>query len=459
MDDCYFTLYYTVELHSRTSFSHSSPSSRHPIPSPHTYFSSGILGSKEQGNHMNSCFEAFLRRNFSADGLAKLQRVWNGEMTISGSSNTSTRQQPGQTGYKNPLLQLHYCRWRKSCCLLSLLDMMPTESNVLALIKSCKPLVLAASVPATMKGHDPLLPDITRKWNDSCRIWPCRLYAFATPSAEAIQKLCDLAPLVEIGAGTGYWTHMIRSHSPSAVVHAFDKDPPVPHSKVKANEYHGRSKVWTAVLKGAPEVSAQYKDETLFLCYPPPDAPMAFLALRAFTGERVCYVGEWQGDTGTKAFDKLLCENFTCEEIIPLPNWGDTCYMMMIWRRRLPSNSSTTTGNVLLKGHTTFPLLCSHCGNRPAANAASGSEGHATSALTARQLYRCKLTCNVYFCDEVCAAAGRKLHQEELSSKYLLQADMVIGQSDVAENGKPLIELSSSNFVKVQSPRHLKSDV
>lgn len=101
------------------------------------------------------------------------------------------------------------------------------------------------------------------------------------------------------------------------------------------------------------------------------------------------YIGEWQGDTGTKGFEKLLSAEYTCEEILPLPNWGDTSYCLMVWQRRSggsggagkkgSSDGNKKSGGAGAKAgaqkgvisapvpehllpHNTHPFRCSACG-------------------------------------------------------------------------------------------------
>lgn len=76
------------------------------------------------------------------------------------------------------------------------------------------------------------------------------------------------------------------------------------------------------------------RGRALFLCYPPPDSSMAEVALRAYTGDTVGCVGEWSGDTGTAAFQQALLCDWRLVEAVPLPNWGDTCYELLVWRRK-----------------------------------------------------------------------------------------------------------------------------
>lgn len=75
-------------------------------------------------------------------------------------------------------------------------------------------------------------------------------YAWAVPNEAALDTLLDLAPIVEIGAGTGYWAALLRSRG--IVIDAFDAQPPTLTSRT--NIYHRETKPWTIVAQGSSEV-------------------------------------------------------------------------------------------------------------------------------------------------------------------------------------------------------------
>lgn len=64
--------------------------------------------------------------------------------------------------------------------------------------------------PKTMKQGDPVCDPLLARWRDTVRTFACRAYAFAVPSAEALAALAKHGPLVEWGAGTGYWAAMLQ---------------------------------------------------------------------------------------------------------------------------------------------------------------------------------------------------------------------------------------------------------
>ena len=197
-------------------------------------------------------------------------------------------------------------------------------------------------------------------------------------------------------AGTGYWAHMLRQRHPKLEMFAYDVAPPSHSETSEENTYHGRAKAWTSVEKGGVDRLTVRGAATLFLCYPPPDNNMALDALRSYTGETVCYVGEYRGDTGTARFEALLDASFQCVEEVPLPNWGDTCYSLTIWRR------VTLTAGAEVVSSLHHPSRCTVCG------------------VLKATMYRCRLSYGVTFCSNSCAAAGCERHKDELTFKYLL---------------------------------------
>ena len=214
---------------------------------------------------------------------------------------------------------------------------------------------------------------------------------------------------------------MLREHSAHIV--AYDKHPPSHAKTSKENSYHGRAKAWTSVEKGGMDKLAKHSDNSLFLCYPPPDSDMALQALRLFPGEIVCYVGEYRGDTGTAKFESLLESTFLCIENIPLPNWGDTCYCLTVWSRvrmSRPINSHKSK----------HPASCTMCGKLD------------------KKMYRCRLTYGVTYCSSKCAISCSSWHKDELTYKFLLYN---LGKKRKYDNETVTAAIDESTIGNVQS--------
>lgn len=159
-------------------------------------------------------------------------------------------------------------------------------------------------------------------------------YSYAIPDDTALDLLAARAPIVEIGAGTGYWTYLLRQRGVDVL--AFDANPPL--DDTHSNEFHRNDLavgvIWSEVLIGGPEQAARHSDRALFLCWPPPGDPMAADALAAYQGQCVIFIGEWNPKTAAdEAFFAALEESWELEEVYELPRWFGMKDRMSVWMR------------------------------------------------------------------------------------------------------------------------------
>jgi hypothetical protein len=122
-------------------------------------------------------------------------------------------------------------------------------------------------------------------------------YAYVFPDDSALTTLAALGPLVEIGAGTGYWAHRLRSIGVDIV--AFDQ---APLDAERPNRYHSRTRPWTHVEQGDQSVLSAYADRGLFLCWPPLFSSLGD-CLTYYRGDTVAYIGD--GGHRTARLDRL----------------------------------------------------------------------------------------------------------------------------------------------------------
>ena len=54
-------------------------------------------------------------------------------------------------------------------------------------------------------------PRLSCSRND-CRDWCCHLYAYATPTSEALRVMAKYSPIVEMGVGTDYWSSLLHAN-------------------------------------------------------------------------------------------------------------------------------------------------------------------------------------------------------------------------------------------------------
>ena len=156
-------------------------------------------------------------------------------------------------------------------------------------------------------------------------------YSWAVPNDQAIQTLVDHSPVIEIGAGTGYWAAMVQAAGGDII--AFDNQP---LDKSEINHYHPGKQPFFAVQEGDEETATLYPDRTLFLCWPPYDSSMAYRCLKAYRGSTVIFVGEgWGGCTANDDFFELLIKEFEVAKEIDIPQWFGMHDYMTVYKRLL----------------------------------------------------------------------------------------------------------------------------
>jgi hypothetical protein len=167
-------------------------------------------------------------------------------------------------------------------------------------------------------------------------------YAHAIPTITALEAIGTFGPILEIGAGTGYWAWLLRRRGVD--IACYDKEPPgVPgHS----NRFHGTgSTCWTDVLTGDETAVALHPERTLFLCWPPPHDEMPLRAITAYQGEVFIFVGElplpWRKRvTTSQRFLSELGSNWEPIQAIELPHWEICCDNLYVFKRRAARSSA-----------------------------------------------------------------------------------------------------------------------
>ncbi|GEM_PF-380657 len=158
----------------------------------------------------------------------------------------------------------------------------------------------------------------------------CQRYAWAIPNDKALSTLAANQPLVEVGAGTGYWAHLLEQRGVKIV--AYDIQP-VPS---QGNTYHQTAgKSWADVRQGDETVVREYPASTLFLSWPPDTNQCAFNALRLFRGDRLIYVGEGPGGcTASREFHDLVARQWKLVEKVEIPQWTGTYDALFVYARK-----------------------------------------------------------------------------------------------------------------------------
>jgi len=154
-------------------------------------------------------------------------------------------------------------------------------------------------------------------------------YAWAVPTDQAIDVLVRHSPVVEIGAGTGYWASLAAAAGCDII--CYDITPPggpEPNCYRHAIQYH-------LVEQGGPEMASQHPDRTLFLCWPPYATSMAAQCLEHYMGNRLILVGEgWGGCTGDDRFFELL-DGWNETFDLDIPRWDGIHDYLRVFERKV----------------------------------------------------------------------------------------------------------------------------
>ncbi|KAE8898682.1 hypothetical protein PF005_g3208 [Phytophthora fragariae] len=423
-DQMYFQVYYaTLVLYGRACGA---------VPPPETY-----LKELEQFTPGSmKTLEAFLNRELSGSSVPSRVIEALALPVVSGTSQDEIareRLRAAQLESENPLLSIFHARLREGVRLFyeEGVGMDGEMDAVLAAPKGSDPVASKKTKSSKKKPQKknyrrernnsarpggevdgPTLVEmpsypLLAQWRNNCRDWCCHLYAYATPTQEALDVMAKHAPIVEVGAGTGYWSSLLQRANVDVV--AYDKAPPSAEGS-EGNAYHGHVPPFCSVGRAGPEVLGQedMSGRSLFLCYPPPGDAMAVRSVQLFQGDVILHVGEWQGDTGDSRFESELQRRFVLEQEVPLPNWGNSAYGLTVWRRK-----SKDAEPVAWRA-----MSCFNC-DKTLADAAAEDE----------PLRRCVVCKTNVYCSPSCAQQDAVAHAAEHANRLVFLEDPT---SDIA---------------------------
>jgi hypothetical protein len=134
-------------------------------------------------------------------------------------------------------------------------------------------------------------------------------FSWAIPNDEAIRCCVQQSPILEIGAGTGYWAHLVQKAGGKII--PTDKEVDKGH--------------WLPIREFDHTIAANEESNyyTLMLCWPPYSSTMAYEAVSKWKGNTLIYIGEWKGCCASGQFFDYLDKYFTLKQQINIPCWYD----------------------------------------------------------------------------------------------------------------------------------------
>lgn len=177
-----------------------------------------------------------------------------------------------------------------------------------------------------------LWSDNLRKSSFESRADHVRRYAWAIPNDEALDAMASYSPLIEVGAGAGYWAHLLAARGVDII--AFDK---IPVGIPGNNWLDCNTPEWFDVHPGrtGPLMQKRYSDRTLFLCWPPYEESFADEALRSYGGDWFLYIGEEEdGATGSRSFFDRLRDDWDLDRVVSIPQWPGIHDALFVYQRK-----------------------------------------------------------------------------------------------------------------------------
>lgn len=147
-------------------------------------------------------------------------------------------------------------------------------------------------------------------------------FGFAVPTRYAIDAIARYQPILEVGAGSGYWAYELKKAGADIVATDPGRGPRWDPTWMKVYKLIG-----TAAIGRFPR-------RALLIVWPSQGVPWPVHNLRAFRGGTVIYVGEgFGGCTASDEFFEHLHYHFALEGTVSIPQFYGYHDRLEIWRR------------------------------------------------------------------------------------------------------------------------------
>ncbi len=171
-------------------------------------------------------------------------------------------------------------------------------------------------------------------WNYTERRNLCKMFSFAIPNEDALHAIGIYGPILEVGAGTGYWAHELQERGRQVI--------PTDITQPEFNRYEF-TKTWTQITQcNALEAIEKYHKEVaaLLIIWPCYASGWAFKAAKAFSDKkgykksRIIYIGEGErGCTADDEFHEFLNKDCELIEQVNIPQWYSIHDYLTVWSR------------------------------------------------------------------------------------------------------------------------------
>jgi hypothetical protein len=154
------------------------------------------------------------------------------------------------------------------------------------------------------------------------RTYLCKKYAWAIPNEEAISIIVEYSPIIEMGAGAGYWASLIASLGGDIV--AVDKKP------ISNNRYCCHAKYYHPVIIGDESLLDDYLNRTLFICWGFQDETNKIIERYIKNGGKtiIMVIEECAADIG------IFADQFEIIKTVKIPQWEGIHDKLVVYQKR-----------------------------------------------------------------------------------------------------------------------------
>lgn len=152
-------------------------------------------------------------------------------------------------------------------------------------------------------------------------------FCFAVLTRAMVERIKPYGPILEVGAGTGYWAHEFKKAGVDYI--ATDRFP------LPNNKYFSGSKAWEHVYTfTAVEAVKRFPDRTLLMCWPEYQKSWAVEALKEYKGNVFVFVGEEEeGCCADDDFFEYLHSYWVEREQLDMPQFFGLHDVAVIYER------------------------------------------------------------------------------------------------------------------------------
>ena len=161
----------------------------------------------------------------------------------------------------------------------------------------------------------------SEQWLSSFKIREIYLekFGFSIPNHQALETIAAASPILEIGAGSGYWSYELKQFGVDIIA----TDPGVGRYYMNSKGGFFWQQSWTAVEKlSAVKAIKTYPTRSLLIIWPDFHTTWPLKALIAHRSKHLFYVGEGSGGcTGNDHFHKYLDKHYKQIAIVDIPQF------------------------------------------------------------------------------------------------------------------------------------------